>query len=427
MSKKIIFSLILLLISGVAHTQNSINYYLENAFENSPLLKQSEFNKQLLQLSLKQDLTKLLKPEIKLETSAFFAPILNHDQGKNRLQLITKDATDYTGYDLALTDGGQYIAQLTAQQALFTKNQQNALSNITAILQQISENQRLLSQHELKNLVQSQFILCLGAWQQQQLARLWAEEIAAQKVILETLVNQAIYKWSDLLLLQIEERNALMRAADFYADYREKLGQLNKICGITDTSFVTLRATQFQLLRDTIATPAFLTQFRLDSLRLTAEQEAYASQYKPQLSLFASTGLNAVYQPALDRFGVGAGLQLTLKLYDGRQLQQQSHIMKIKQQSIQLDKHYLANQRMIEQAQLLIQIRLAGKKISSIKQQLQQYNDLKTLYEQQLRYGEISVMDLKNLMSEMALVQLELAATSTIQQSLINAYNYWIY
>ncbi len=427
MSRKTILSLILLVFSGLASAQKSIDYYLEQALKNSPLLKQSEFNKDLLQLSLQQDLTKLTKPEVSLETSAFFAPVVNHDQGKNRLQLITKDAIKYTGYDLALTDGGQYIAQLAVRQALFTKYQQSSLSNVNAILQQINENERLLSQHDLENLVQSQYILCLGAWQQQMLARQLSEEIFAQRVIMENLVNQAIYKWSDLLLLQIEEQNALIRADDFYADYCDKLGQLNKICGIRDTSSVTLETTQFQLLQDTVASPAFLTRFRLDSLRLTAELESFATQYKPQVSLFANGGLNAVYQPSLDRFGLGAGVQLTLKLFDGRQLKQEERMLKIKQQSIQLHKNYLADQRSIEQSELLVQISLADKKIKSIKQQLQQYNNLKTLYEQQLRYGEVSVMDLKNLMNEIALVKLELAATETSKQSLINAYNYWIY
>ena len=35
-----------------------------------------------------------------------FAPIISHDTNTNRFEWVSAGATNYTGYDLALTDGG---------------------------------------------------------------------------------------------------------------------------------------------------------------------------------------------------------------------------------------------------------------------------------------------------------------------------------
>jgi hypothetical protein len=46
----------------------------------------------------------------------------------------------------------------------------------------------------------------------------------------------------------------------------------------------------------------------VDSLNITADQSISDLKYKPQVNLFANAGLNAIYLPAFNRFGLSTGI-----------------------------------------------------------------------------------------------------------------------
>ncbi len=69
-------------------------------------------------LDLKQVKAVLSKPEINMEGDMLFAPIVSHNNNSNRLEWISKGADSYTGYYLALSDGGQYQAVIALKQRL---------------------------------------------------------------------------------------------------------------------------------------------------------------------------------------------------------------------------------------------------------------------------------------------------------------------
>src|SRR5680860_1280146 len=92
----------------LAAQQHDLNYYVEKAKINSPFIHQNQNDKKLGELDLEQLKSIYSKPEITAEAGVLFAPIIAHENNKNQFRLTTKDVTDYTGYDLAATDGGQY-------------------------------------------------------------------------------------------------------------------------------------------------------------------------------------------------------------------------------------------------------------------------------------------------------------------------------
>ena len=77
------------------------------------------------------------------------------------------------------------------------------------------------------------------------------------------------------MLLQIQQKNY---EAAFYvtqAEYRNNLSDLNLICGISDTNYVTLKNIVFELKPEISSGSEFLRSYTLDSLNLLAGQLIY--------------------------------------------------------------------------------------------------------------------------------------------------------
>ncbi len=147
------------------------------------------------------------RPEITLDASVLFAPIISRDGGSGKFQLATKDATDYTGYDLAATDGGQYLSTVSVTQGLFNGKKIETYNDKTEIQKQISNNNIELTVHELENAVKHQYLLCLKSNRQAENNLELMKEVDGEITLMEQLVRSAIYKISDLKLLQITKQN----------------------------------------------------------------------------------------------------------------------------------------------------------------------------------------------------------------------------
>jgi len=146
--------------------QRNLDFYLEKAKINSPLIHKSENEKKLIQLDLEQINRIYSKPEVTAEAGVLFAPIISHDDNKNQFQLVTKDATDYTGYDLAATDGGQYQGIVSLRQGLLNKSKKDIYAEKADIDTRINDNNIELTVHELENVVKHQYIICLKSEKQ---------------------------------------------------------------------------------------------------------------------------------------------------------------------------------------------------------------------------------------------------------------------
>ena len=67
------------------------------------------------------------------------------------------------------------------------------------------------------------------------------------------------------------------------------------------------------------------------------------------------------------------------------------------------------------------------KRISLAEDQLEQYDQLLTMYKSQLGQGDISVMDYSYLLKDIAEKKQERLLFEMEKQMVINAYNYWNY
>jgi len=410
----------------IAQTRD-LDYYLTQAKTNSPLINKSRNDNKIIELDMRQIKSILSKPMINVDASVLFAPIISHNKGSNKFEWISEGATDYTGYDLAFSDGGQYQAYISVNQPIFTKSIYNSYSNKAELSRKINENNITLTYHELERLVSYQYLICLKLKKQNKISLDLVIELKRQLQILEHLVKNAIYKQTDLLLLQIELQNFELEYKTQLFAYRNNIADLNLICGINDTTTVEIQNVNFELKLDTLSVSHFLSTFKLDSLNIEAEQLLYEQKYKPRINLFANAGMAAIYLPDFNRFGFSTGISFSWNIFDGHQRKIEQEKSMVKSQTIAFKKQNFINKYELNKNKFLNQISSINQQIAIIETQLKQYNKLMDLYKLELAQSQISIMDFKIVIKDIAAKKQELVQLKMEKQLLINSYNYWNY
>ncbi len=220
---------------------------------------------------------------------------------------------------MAVTDGGQYLATVTVNQGLFNGKKLDTHVEKADIQNQISDNNIELTVHELENAVKHQYLLCLKSKKQADSNQDVIKEVEDEIATMKPLVQNAIYKQSDLKLLQITLQNYQQAYETFLAEYRDNIYNLNLFCGINEDADTEIEPVEFQLSPVVTSASRFLTSFYLDSLAIVADRKISELKYQPQVNLFANAGMNAVYVPSVNRLGFSTGATFSLTLFDGHQ------------------------------------------------------------------------------------------------------------
>jgi len=401
-----------------------IGYYLGHAKENSPLINQSNNEKKIISLDLQQMNRILYKPEINVISGFTFSPVISRDNNDGGFHLVSEGATDYIGHDLALTDGGQYQALVSMRQPLLSGSKYRAYENKADISQQINENNITLTIHELEQVVGYQYLLCIRSLKEAENSLSLIASIKEQYALIKKLVENGVYKQTDLMLMQIELENYNVEYEGYRAEYISNLYDLNLICGISDTTIVGLRDIEFEINPAPVAGSGFLTGFKLDSLNILSEQAVNELRYKPQLDLFADAGLNAVYLPYPRRLGLSAGLALTWNIFDGHQKNIQREKSAVNLHTLEFRKNNFMTQNEISKNKVLKQINSVDERILLNEKQAARYEHLAEAFSKELSIGEASVMDYKNLLKDIFAKKQESLQLKMEKQFLINSYNF---
>jgi outer membrane protein TolC len=424
---KLLGYIVLLIPCQLSAQQHDLNFYIGKAKENSPFIHKNISEKKVVQLDMEQLKSIYSKPEVTVEAGVLFAPIISHDNNKNQFRFVSKDATDYNGYDLAATDGGQYQAVVSLKQGLFTGSKYKTYQEKADIQNQISDNNIELTNHELENAVTHQYILCLKSEKQAKNSLELIKQVEDELNTMQTLVENAVLKKTDLMLLEITKQNYQQEYETFKSEYKSNIYDLNLLCGINDESEVILQDTTFLLNPEIHAGSRFLKSYYLDSLSIAADRKIFELKYKPDVNFIANGGMNAVYLPAFNRLGFATGLTFSMYLFDGNQRDIERQRSEINLETLNFEKEKIKQQNIIQKNFTLSRIQSINDRIQLASQQLEQYEKLLYVYEIQLKKGEISVMDYKYFIKEIATKKQEKLLLEMEKQIVVNAYNYWNY
>jgi len=428
MKKRIILFYLFILIAGIIQAQQrDLNYFLDQARMNSPLIQKNKNDNKILQLDLQQTERILKSPVISLESGLLFAPIISHDTHPGTFNLATSNSTNYSGYDLGITNGGQYQAYISAIQPLLGKMNLKAYSVKSEIANQQNNNSISLNIHEIGQLVAYQYILCLKSKTQIGNGKTILIQLEDQLAIMHKLVENAVYKQSDLMLLEIEKQNIELTIKSSEDDYKSNLYDLNLLCGIKDSTQTDISDIELTLEPQSITDSKFLASYKLDSLSFLADQSINELKYKPQLNAYANAGYNASGIPTFDRFGLSAGLTFSWNLYDGGQRKLERQKLNVNINTLQFEKNYFMTQQEINKSKIISQLKSLDERRLILVNQVAKYDQLYKVYADELAQGLVSVMDFKNLLKDITAKKQDYLLLKMEKQLLVNSYNYWNY
>lgn len=416
---------IFIIVSISANAQTNLSYYIASAKQNNPLINDNKNQTKTNLLEIERLKASYNKPQIGITANYLFSPIISTDNNKIAFRPNAESTTNYYGYDLASSNGGTYQAMLNVTQSLFNGKRYKTEREQLNVASQINENASKLTEHDIEKIVTDQYILCLQDNMQTKYAEAMTKLLSDQKDILTKLVESSIYKQSDLTLLNIEYQNSLAQLTSFKANYRRDLMDLNILCGVNDTALFQLQNIELTL-NNVSSNSMFLEKYRLDSLSLFAKQNSFELKYKPQLNVFANTGLNAVYAPTIpNRFGISAGLSFALNFFDGNQKTINRNKTQVLEQSISFYKSNFITQNTIRKSKIITELQSYFDRKSIAEQQLKDYDLLLNSYKKEIVSGQLTIINYISVLKSMAMLQRDYTLLFSQQQSLINAYNYW--
>lgn len=418
-------SILCYIFNSVPSVGQDLSFYIEQAKLNSPLIQDNKNQSEAAHLEAERLKAFYTKSQVTLTGAYMFAPIISHDNNKSELVFNSPGADKYSGYDIAASNAGVYQGMLNWNKPLFNNSRYETAAEQVLIGAQINENTVQLSAHDLERFVTDQYLLCLTDYKQTEYLSDLVKIINDQKSVVSKLVENGIAKQSDLALLNIEQKTQQTALNTFKATYRRDLMDLRVLCGVTDTTYQVLNDISLAP-REDVSESKWVERYRLDSLNLLATQNVFELKYKPVVGLYANTGLNAVYAPTIpNRFGVSAGLNLTMNLTDGKQRQISRQRTSVLMSSTGRYKNFFYKQNSVRKNRILTELKSLDERLALTEEQLKEYIKLLTFYKQELSRGQISVINYITTLKSMLITQRDFLLLQTNKQLLINLYNYW--
>jgi len=417
--KKILFALAL--FGAQIFGQNNLEYFLTAALKNSPSLKEIENTKQISVLDKKLIDAENLLPKISLTANYQYSPYFNN----GGQYVTTNPGEDAIGYDIGITNGGFYSAQLNIEKNLFNSGLLNALQNQNSVAEKTISNNLLIEQHSLSKQVVDQYLAALESQYLNKLNNETLQNITRQIDITKNLVEKGLAKQSDYLLLQVEVGNRKVECGKSNVEYKNNLYGLYSLCGIKDTLTIELGKVSLDKSPAT-SESSFFKKYESDSLTLAAQQAVWETKYLPQLKVFFNTGLNAVeLQGIQKKFGMSAGLDFSLPIYDGDQkdITRQQNIIGMK--TINNYKNYFSAELQSRKKASEEQLKSIENNILLINMQLNSYKTIMEMKEKELESGQISMIEYLTVLNNYIELKKNQITVEIEYQTQINNYNYW--
>ncbi|MFV0467648.1 MAG: TolC family protein [Dysgonomonas sp.] len=428
--KKVIFlgafvSSVLFLYSQPA-TQQTLEYYIEYAQKRSPLI--NDYKDQQVASEYEMQRLKAFYTQSKLEINGnlLFVPIVSKDNGNTRFQLTPQNAINYYGYDQGVSSGNLQ-AGLSWTQPLFAHSSYQAVRQEMLANQATNLNNIQLQEHELRRLVTDQYILCLLDKQNISFADSLLSILDEQKNIVKKLAQSGIMKQSDYNLIVIEKAGYEESKKNYEQSFQNHIIDLNILCGIRDTSIISLEEIKLDIRIKDSGNSLFLERYRLDSLNLIAHQAVSEIQYKPRINLFVDGGLRMSQydSSSFNHFGMSVGVTFAWTIFDGKQRKLTRSQTKAKLNSVSFYKENFILQNDLKKCQYLSELRGYDESNTILEQQLISYNQVLTDYEKEIQRGQLSIIDYITVLKNRTQVVEKHYLLRANRLLLINAYNYY--
>jgi outer membrane protein TolC len=401
----------------------TVEYFIDEGLRNNPSLIENTNLQQFFKIQNEIITAQNKKPRIDFTADYLFVPIFFNN---GRVISITPNPSSKAyGYDAGLTNGGLYAAQVNAALPLFNNAIIQPLYEQNKIQGQISAYSKKQLEQDLKKAIIDQYIVTYQFQEQATYLQNIIDQLESRKPYVTAMVKQGLLQQNDYLLLDIQQTTSKNDLLQLHYAYSNGLNLLRNLSSISDSS-----AAQLELPSITMQ-PApeeyyYVQKFRLDSLNLVAQQNVFNSRYKPQVSVLASSGINATdIKRVPHSLGMSAGFHVGIPIYDGKQkkLNERQNIVLLTNLQSYRNNTSLVQQNNLRNARE--QIIQWQQTVELLKAQIQKQELLLDIIKDKVIKGQVTVMDYVNALQDYAITQKSKALAVTNVLLYTNLYNYY--
>ncbi len=408
---KNLFFLFVFLSSSVFSQTRGLTYYINQGLQNSPLL--IDYSNQIQSASIDSTiLSAQRKPQVNAISMVMLVPTYQ----------------DY-GYDAAITNGGNYGAQVSVTQNVFNKRTYKPQFEALRIQKQTITNTSKISEHDLKKSITEQYITAYTSLKQVDYTLTSLNLLKEEKRILQKFVEQGVYKQTDYLSFEIATQSQEIQLRQLQNQYRNEVRQLHLLCGINDTAYYQLASPEMKP-SDNLdkSNSPFLKQFKLDSIHIVNQKSLVDNKYHPQFNWFADAGLlgsNPAPSLLYKNFGTSFGFNFSMPLYDGKQKKLQYQKLAINESTRTNYQSFFKNQYNQHIQQINLQLEENRQLILQIQNQITASETLINQSKQLLNTGSLSVTDFIITIKNYIDIKNQLNQVQLTKLQLISEYDYW--
>jgi len=389
--------------------QNNLDYFVNQAIANSPLLK--DFQNQILSFSLD---SQIIRAALKLQVNGIsnnsYAPIIKG-----------------YGYDEVITNGQQVSALAQVSKSfLGGKTINTQIANLQLQSQAIANSVKMSEQDVIKT-VTDQYIATYGEQLQLDFYNEINGLLRKEDSLLKKLTQDNAFKQNEYLGFIVILQQQLLTTAQLETQYKFDYATLNYLAGIVDTTASRLEDPQLNSKTFGDFTKSiFYQQFVLDSLKLANDRMLVDINYRPKINAYGDVGYNSslLYLPYRN-FGASIGLNVTIPIYDGKQRKLQYAKIDIQDRTRVYRKNFFFQQRNQQILQLVQQLNATDRLIDQIDKQIKYTETLIIVNEKLLAAGDIRLTDFILTLSNYFNARNLVTQNHITHLKIVNQLNYW--
>jgi outer membrane protein TolC len=389
--------------------QNNLDYFVNQAIANSPLLK--DFQNQILSFSLD---SQIIRAALKLQVNGIsnnsYAPIIKG-----------------YGYDEVITNGQQVSALAQVSKSfLGGKTINTQIANLQLQSQAIANSVKMSEQDVIKT-VTDQYIATYGEQLQLDFYNEINGLLRKEDSLLKKLTQDNAFKQNEYLGFVVILQQQLLTTAQLETQYKFDYATLNYLAGIVDTTAARLEDPQLNSKTFGDYTKSiFYQQFVLDSLKLANDRMLVDINYRPKINAYGDVGYNSslLYLPYRN-FGASIGLNVTIPIYDGKQRKLQYAKIDIQDRTRVYRKNFFFQQRNQQILQLMQQLNATDRLIDQIDKQIKYTETLIKVNEKLLAAGDIRLTDFILTLSNYFNARNLVTQNHITHLKIVNQLNYW--
>lgn len=373
----LIFLTFIIFPSALKAQEKSLEYFLNQAKQNSPLLK--DFDNQVSILKLDSAKIKAgFMPQVFGTSHFFYAPVLKG-----------------FGYDPVITNGQSFNALITVNKEINTRKRSNTYIQSIQLSKDSISTQKALSQVALAQNISAIYINTLGDQELLNLSEEILNLLQKEDDLLKKLTQNSVFKQTDYLAFKVNLEQQKLVVTQNLNQFKTDLRTLQYLSGLSDTTTYTLKPLNYLISEVPKFEQSLIAKtYKIDSLRNINDLALLNLNYQPRLSAFADAGYNTSFPTqAYKNFGASAGLSLTIPIYDGGQRKITEQQIKLKQMNISNYKYYYQNQYQQQLSQLRNIIKNYDQLIAQSKNQLTYSKTLVDANALQLSSGDARMTD----------------------------------